>query len=243
MRELYEAGGCDFEVLSCSANLMETEQAFLERQQDLPWRTLPYGDPRPLTLAKLFGIEDADGPVLVFIDQDGEILSKDGVAEVRALLHDWRVQVAVLEGEAGLRAAGITVEGSEGVADESEAVATLRPTTWHERGEGVVFGAYFAFRRGQQLGLEKQFASDGGGDVASENRDRLAKGMETAESALPPLLLDELPCTVGGWTIATRRLGGAAADSSEDADADRQSATTSSTSNNSRAGINGMYVA
>ena len=24
MRELYEAGGCDFEVLSCSANLMET---------------------------------------------------------------------------------------------------------------------------------------------------------------------------------------------------------------------------
>ena len=203
MRELYEAGGCEFDVLSCSANLMETEQTFADRQAELPWRTLPYGDPRPPALAKLFGIEDADRPVLVFIDSDGEVLSKDGVAEVRALLHDWRVQVAVLEGEAGLRAAGVALPGGgEGVADENESSAP-RPVSWHERGEGAIYGAYFAFCRGQQLGHDDQFQTDGAA-VPLENDERLAAGVSAAEKVLPPQLAGNLPVTVGGWTIATR---------------------------------------
>ena len=211
MRELYEAGGCAFEVLSCSTNLMETEVTFLERNAELPWRSLPYGDPRPVALAKLLGIEGSAGPVLVFINQDGECLSTEGCAEVRALLHDWRVQEAVLEGEAGLRAASIDVATDDAGQDDQLPLPIPeepRPTEWHERGEGALFGAFFAFRRGLQLGggdeVDADAAAASGAGTGAAGGKRLAAGMAAAESALPPGLLARLPCTMGSWTAATR---------------------------------------
>ncbi len=68
----------DFEVIFCTSD--QNDEAFLEYFAGMPWKAIPFGDPKIAELKKTFQVSGI--PTLVICKADGTVVTKNGRADV-----------------------------------------------------------------------------------------------------------------------------------------------------------------
>ncbi|KAL6064460.1 16 kDa thioredoxion [Balamuthia mandrillaris] len=81
--EFYEelkSQGKDFEIVFVSSDRSEQDMFGYMTEANMPWLAVPYGDEHVAKLKQKYGISGI--PTLVILNQDGEIITKDGRGQV-----------------------------------------------------------------------------------------------------------------------------------------------------------------